>query len=66
MGMAIGKKGKLNTDINRAMRESDVRTRLEQVGTQLREMTPEEFGTFMRAELAKYGKLVKDANIRLE
>ena len=57
---------KLNTDINRAMRESDVRTRLEQVGTQLREMTPEEFGTFMRAELAKYGKLVKDANIRLE
>jgi tripartite-type tricarboxylate transporter receptor subunit TctC len=57
---------KLNIDINRAMRESDVRTRLEQVGTQLREMTPEEFGTFMRAELAKYGKLVKDANIRLE
>ena len=57
---------KLNTDINRAMREPDVRTRLEQVGTQLREMTPEEFGTFMRAELAKYGKLVKDANIRLE
>ena len=57
---------KLNTDINRAMRESDVRTRLEQVGTQLREMTPEEFGTFMRAELAKYDKLVKDANIRLE
>jgi tripartite-type tricarboxylate transporter receptor subunit TctC len=57
---------KLNADINKAMREPDVRARLEQVGTQLREMSPEEFATFMRAELAKYGKLVKDANIRLE
>ena len=57
---------KLNADINKAMREPDVRGRLEQVGTQLREMSPEEFATFMRAELAKYGKLVKDANIRLE
>ena len=57
---------KLSADINKAMRESDVKTRLEQVGTQLREMSPEEFGTFMRAELVKYAKLVKDANIRLE
>ncbi len=57
---------KLNADINKAMREPDVRTRLEQVGTQLRELSPEEFAAFMRAELAKYGKLVKDANIRLE
>lgn len=57
---------KLNADINRAMREPDVKARLEQVGTQLRELTPEEFGAFMRSELAKYGKLIKDANIRLE
>ena len=57
---------KLSADINKAMREPDVKTRLEQVGTQLREMSPEEFGTFMRAELVKYAKLVKDANIRLE
>ncbi len=57
---------KLAADINKAMREPDVRARLEQVGTQLRELSPEEFGAFMRAELAKYAKLVKDANIRLE
>lgn len=57
---------KLNADINRAMREPDVKARLEQVGTQLRELNPEEFGAFMRSELAKYGKLIKDANIRLE
>ena len=57
---------KLAADINKAMREPDVRARLEQVGTQLRELSPDEFGAFMRAELFKYAKLVKDANIRLE
>ena len=57
---------KLATDINKSMREHDVKARLEQVGTQLRELSPEEFGAFMRSELSKYAKLVKDANIRLE
>ena len=57
---------KLSADINKAMREPDVKARLEQVGTQLRELSPDEFGAFMRAELVKYAKLVKDANIRLE
>ncbi len=57
---------KLAADINKAMREPDVKARLEQVGTQLRELSPEEFGAFMRTELAKYAKLVRDANIRLE
>ena len=57
---------KLAADINKAMREPDVKARLEQVGTQLRELSPDEFGAFMRAELGKYAKLVKDANIRLE
>jgi len=57
---------KLATDMNKAMREPEVKARLEQVGTQLKELSPDEFGAFMRAELAKYAKLVKDANIRLE
>ncbi len=57
---------KLNADINKAMREPDVRARLEQVGTQLRETRPEEFEEFMKAEVAKYAKLVKDANVRLD
>ena len=58
--------GKLNADINRVMREPAVKARLEQVGTQLRETTPEEFAAFMRTELAKYGKLIQDANIKLQ
>jgi len=57
---------KLNVDINKAMKEPDVRARLEQVGTQMRETRPDEFEAFMRAEVAKYGKLVKDASLRVE
>ena len=28
--------------------------------------TPEQFGTFMRAESAKWARLIKEANIRAE
>jgi tripartite-type tricarboxylate transporter receptor subunit TctC len=57
---------KLNADINKAMQVPEVRARLEAVGTQLREESAAEFQAFMKAEVAKYAKLVKDANIRIE
>ncbi len=57
---------KLNADINKAMQVPEVRARLEAVGTQLREQSAAEFQAFMKAEVAKYAKLVKDASIRIE
>jgi tripartite-type tricarboxylate transporter receptor subunit TctC len=57
---------KLNADINKAMQVPEVRTRLEAVGTQLNEQSASQFEAFMKAEVAKYAKLVKDANIRIE
>jgi tripartite-type tricarboxylate transporter receptor subunit TctC len=57
---------KLNADINKAMQVPEVRARLEAVGTQLREQSAAEFETFMKAEVVKYSKLIKDANIRIE
>ena len=57
---------KLNADINKAMQVPQVRSRLEAVGTQLREMSTAEFDAYMRAEVTKYAKLIKDANIRIE
>jgi tripartite-type tricarboxylate transporter receptor subunit TctC len=57
---------KLNADINKAMQVPEVRARLEAVGTQLREQSAREFESFMKAETAKYAKLIKDANIRIE
>jgi tripartite-type tricarboxylate transporter receptor subunit TctC len=57
---------KLNADINKAMQVPEVRTALERVGTQLREMSAPEFDAYMRAEVAKYAKLIKDAGIKIE
>ncbi len=57
---------RLNADINKAMRVPEVRARLEQVGTQLKEQSTAEFSAFMKAELIKYAKLVKDADIKID
>jgi tripartite-type tricarboxylate transporter receptor subunit TctC len=57
---------KLNADINKAMQVPEVRARLEAVGTQLNEQSAAQFEAFMKAEVAKYAKLIKDANIKIE
>ena len=57
---------KLNGDINKAMQAPDVRPRLEAVGTQLSEQSAAQFEAFMKTEVTKYGKLIKDANIKIE
>ena len=57
---------KLNADINKAMQVPEVRARLEGVGTQLREMSAPEFEAFMKAEVAKYAKIIKDTGVRIE
>ena len=57
---------RLNADINKAMQVPEVRARLESVGTQLREQSAAEFDGYMKAEVAKYAKLVKDTGVRLD
>ena len=57
---------KLNADINKAMQVPEVRARLENVGTQLREMSAAEFEAFMKAEVAKYAKIIKDTGVKIE
>ena len=57
---------KLNGDINKAMRVPEVRGRLEAVGTQLREQSAAEFEAYMKSEVAKYAKLIKDTGVRTE
>src|SRR5260221_5247818 len=57
---------KLNADINKAMQVPEVRARLEGVGTQLREQSAAEFDAYMKAEVAKYAKLIKDTGVRSE
>jgi len=56
----------LNTDIVRHLASDSMRDQLERQGVEARGTTPKEFGDFIRAELAKWGKVVKDSGARVD
>jgi tripartite-type tricarboxylate transporter receptor subunit TctC len=56
---------RLNTEINKIMALPDAKAKLEEAGTQLNPMTPEQFSKFLETEIAKYAKLVKAAGVTL-
>jgi tripartite-type tricarboxylate transporter receptor subunit TctC len=57
---------KLNGEVNRIVKLPDAKAKLEEAGTQLDPMSPEQFASFLSSEIAKYAKLVKAANISLD
>jgi hypothetical protein len=57
---------KLNTEINRILQLPDVMARFDDLGTRRNPMSPEQFGAFQRAELAKYKEVVSRAGVRME
>ena len=58
---------KLHAEINRALAAPDVKMRLEQLGILPFPLpTPEAFGDYIRSEIAKYAKVVRDSGARAE
>jgi tripartite-type tricarboxylate transporter receptor subunit TctC len=57
---------RLHVELVRALRSPDVRERLLSQSTEPVGNTPQEFGTFMRSEHAKWGKVIKAANIKVD
>lgn len=57
---------KVNGDLVRALAKPDVKTRLGELGVEAISSTPEGFGEYMDKERAKWAKLIKEANIRIE
>jgi tripartite-type tricarboxylate transporter receptor subunit TctC len=57
---------KLNTEMVRILKLADVRERLAAQGAEARADTPEALGAFIRSEKARWGKVVKDAGIKLD
>ncbi len=57
---------RLHTEIARILTAKDVKDRLAADGAEPVGNTPQEFAEFIRAELAKWGKVVKGAGIRPE
>ena len=57
---------KLNGETIRIMQAPDIRKRLANEGAKFTAKTPEEFGAFVRSEIAKWAKVVKEAGIRVD
>jgi tripartite-type tricarboxylate transporter receptor subunit TctC len=55
---------KLNTQIDAILQKPEVREQFAKLGISPSPMKPEEFGRFVRKEIANYQKIVKDANIQ--
>jgi tripartite-type tricarboxylate transporter receptor subunit TctC len=57
---------KLHSDIVKVLNAPDVRERLVAVGSDPVGSTPEEFQRFVKQELARWGQVIRDNNIRGE
>lgn len=55
---------KLNDAIGKALASPDVKERLAKLGAVASPSTPAELGTLVRAEHERYGRLIRDANIK--
>lgn len=65
-GMSVDIMRRLYNESKRALGAADVRERLAKSGNEYVMSPPEEFVGFLRAEIAKWTKVVKDANIRID
>jgi tripartite-type tricarboxylate transporter receptor subunit TctC len=57
---------KFRADLVKVMQDPDVKTKFASLGVDAMNGTPEQFGSYMKSETAKYAKLVKEAGIRAE
>ena len=56
---------KLNAGMNAMLKEPDVTGKLDKLNIEYHPNTPEEFRAFVAAEMEKWSRVVKDANIKL-
>lgn len=57
---------RLNESLRHALADAGIKQRLLEFGADAVASTPREFGVFLRAEVAKWGKVVREANIQPE
>ncbi|MDS1139411.1 tripartite tricarboxylate transporter substrate binding protein [Pusillimonas sp. SM2304] len=57
---------RLNTEINKALKDPEVVSKMESMAVQVVESTPEQFSQDLARDAEKYDKLVRDLGIRIE
>ena len=65
-GMSPSTAARLNAEVQKIMRSPEIEKRLESEGAKFIPMTPEQFAGFQKAELARWAKTIKDANIKVD
>jgi tripartite-type tricarboxylate transporter receptor subunit TctC len=55
---------KLNSEIGKVMQSAEMKRQLLAQGVEARTSTPEQFGTLIKGETAKWGKIIADAGIK--
>jgi tripartite-type tricarboxylate transporter receptor subunit TctC len=65
-GMSPSIVSRLNLEVQKIMRSPEIEKRLETEGAKFISMTPEQFAIFQKAEIAKWAKTVRDANIKVD
>ena len=65
-GMPAAVTRKLNDEINKAIGTPELQKRLSGEALDVMPMSPEQFGRFMQADIARWAKLAKDRNITLD
>jgi tripartite-type tricarboxylate transporter receptor subunit TctC len=55
---------KLNAAAHQALNRDDTKKRYTDLGMVVRSDTPEEFDAYIKAEIAKWSKVIKDANVQ--
>lgn len=56
---------KLNADTVKALADPEVKKRFADLGVEAASSTPEQFASFIRTEMDKYSRLIKEANIKV-
>ena len=65
-GMPPAIVARLNAEVHKIMRSPEIEKRLETEGAKFVPMSPERFAAFQKAEMSKWAKTIKDANIKVD
>jgi tripartite-type tricarboxylate transporter receptor subunit TctC len=57
---------RLNTEVRKALANAEVRSKLAVQGAEPLGSTPEEYGAYIRKELDRWGKVVRESGVKAE
>jgi tripartite-type tricarboxylate transporter receptor subunit TctC len=57
---------RLHADISKVLQQADFKEKIAGMGAAVVGSTPDQFGAFMKTESAKWGKVIREANIKAE